>query len=84
MAPSKATRSRAHCDAEDFLEKKRAKQREYTSKSHANKRVNMPSIECEHPLPDVLVMEASNRSIQRYVRTIYEAYFVKLLVQLKG
>ena len=84
MAPSKSTRSRAHCDTEDLLEKKRAKQREYTAKSRANKCANMPNIECEHPLPDVLVMEASTRSIQRYVKAIYEDYFVKLSVDLQG
>ena len=73
MAPSKSTRSRAHCDTEDLLEKKRAKQREYMAKSLANKCANMPSIECEHSLSNVLVMEALTRSIQHYVKAIYKA-----------
>ena len=91
MAPSKATRTRAQCEVEDLLEKKRAKQREYMAKYHANKCANMPSIESPLPepiettnSPNALVMEASTRSIQRYVKAIYEAYFVKLPVDLQG
>ena len=59
MAPSKAIEVGLNCDTEDLLEKKRAKQREYTAKSRANKRANMPNIELSILLPDVLVMEAS-------------------------
>ena len=87
MAPSKAIRTRAQLEADERLELKRAKQREYTQKAHARaKQVDInttDAIEAMH-CDNSLISESSIRTIQRYVKAIYDEFFYMLSIDLQA
>jgi uncharacterized protein YeeX (DUF496 family) len=77
MAPSKTTRTRAQLDICEGLERKQAKQREYSAKSRDNKQAMSST---NNPTDYITVIEMSIRSIQWVINKIYNEYFVNLYV----
>ena len=79
MAPSKAIRTRVQLEVGERLELKRAKQREYTQKARARAKqadINtIDAIEAMH-CDNSLISESSVRTIQRYVKAIYDEFFI--------